>query len=120
MDKNGELIKGFTDAYTVRGDTRGFAGSETSGPMDSGAPVALEGKSVDRDATNSLGQIGQASQSDPMFDKFKHEMSDEGGGMSDIDSNKGSGSESPTPVASTGLALPMPDKFEKFADEQKL
>ena len=106
MDKNGELIKGFTDAYTVRGDTKGFGGSENTRPMESGAPITLLGRSADQSATNSLGPIGAETMSDPMFDRFKHEFSDEGGGMSDIDENKVSspGAADPVKVDSVGLA----------------
>ncbi len=69
MDKNGDLIKGFTDASVVRGDTKGFGGSETSSPMDSGAPVSTLGAATSRDATNSMGSVGDTG-SDPMDMKF--------------------------------------------------
>jgi hypothetical protein len=70
MDKNGDLIKGFTDAYTVRGDTGSF-GSGTSFPSD-GVPQWTDGKSTDGNAVNALGKLS-GTDSDPMFDKFKHE-----------------------------------------------
>jgi hypothetical protein len=70
MDKNGDLIKHDGDAYTVRGDTGGF-GSGTSFP-NVGAPSWTNGRSTDGNATNSLGAVG-GTESDPMFDKFKHE-----------------------------------------------
>lgn len=72
MDKNGDLIKGFSDAYTVRGDTGSFGGSTTTRPMDAPAPIWTDGCSTDGNATNSKGALS-GTDSDPMFDKFKHE-----------------------------------------------
>lgn len=80
---------GQEDAYTVRGDTSAFGGSTTSRPMDGGgAPIWTDGRSTDGNATNSLGGFGGEADSDPMFDRFKHEDEGEGGGFSDIDGNK--------------------------------
>ncbi len=89
-----------TDTSVVRGDDKGFGDAGVSTGMSPGAPVWTEGRSTDRDATNRVDGFGAEAQSDPMFDRFKHEENS----MSDIDANMGSGSESPESVASAALA----------------
>lgn len=107
MNNNGDLIKGFTDAYTVRGDTKSFGGSENSSPMDAPAPIWLEGMSVDANATNSMGAVGDTS-SDPMFDKFKH-ASTSGG-----DATSGTGTNSPDSVASSSMPSGSDPMFQEM------
>jgi hypothetical protein len=101
MDKNGTLIQNNDnkDAYTVRGDSKGFGDAGSTTGMDPGASVWLEGMSLDANATNAKGGFSGEADSDPMFDRFKPEMIS----MSDIDANRGSGSESPESVSSSPL-----------------
>ena len=70
VPNKGDVIRPsvFNDDGVVKGNIGGF-GSGTSNPS-SGEPAWLEGRSVDQDATNSLGAIGGAANSDPMFAKF--------------------------------------------------
>jgi len=90
-----------TDTTVVRGDSKGFgeAGSKTG--FDTSAPVWLEGFSVDGNAVNAMGAIGAESKSDPMFDRFKPEVVQSS--ESDIDANRGGGTNSPDSVASGGF-----------------
>jgi hypothetical protein len=113
MNNNGDLIKGFTDAYTVRGDTKGFAGSENSSPMDSPAPIWLEGMSVDANATNSMGAVG-GTDSDPMFDKFKHEAT------GNEDQILQAGSNSADGVASTSIPSGSDPMFEEVPHDNSV
>jgi len=85
----------------VRGDPKGFDFKDVGERegFSVGAPVWLEGRSVDRDAVNRVGGFGGETASDPMFDKFKHEENS----MSDIDANRGSGSEAAESVSSGSL-----------------
>ena len=108
---DGDLIKGFTDAYTVRGDTKGFGGSTTSSPIESKAPIWTEGRSTDANATNSLGAVG-GTESDSMFEKFYRGQLD-----------KVTGSESAEGVASTGLVdggAKSDPEGQELANEQSL
>jgi hypothetical protein len=113
MNNNGDLIKGFTDAYTVRGDTKGFAGSENSSPMDSGAPVWLEGMSVDANATNSMGAVGDTG-SDPMFDKFKHQATGNADQVNQTGSNTAEG------VASSSMPSGSDPMFEEMPHDNSV
>ena len=81
----------------VQGDTKGF-GSGTSFPAED-APVWLDGLSIDKDATNRVDGFGNETNSDPMFDRFKHELDS----MSDIDANKGGGTNHADSVSSDGM-----------------
>jgi hypothetical protein len=63
----GDLSNGSFDPSVVRGDTSGF-GSGTSNP-GVGAPVFLDGNSVDQNAVNAKGAVG-GTDSDSMFEKF--------------------------------------------------
>jgi hypothetical protein len=61
------------NVYDVRGDTHGFGNAGTKTGFNEDAPVWLEGRSVDQDATNVLGGITGDTNSDPMFDKFNRQ-----------------------------------------------
>jgi hypothetical protein len=95
-----EQVGGFT---FLEGEARGgktmASGNSTGTGLNPGAPVWLEGRSVDANAINRVGGFGGETSSDPMFDKFKHEENS----MSDIDANRGTGSESPEKVSSGSL-----------------
>lgn len=96
-----------TDTTVVRGDAKGFGGSENSSPTVSGAPVFTDGNSLDANATNSKGAVGDTG-SDPMFDRFKHFAT---GGADEVNF---SGSNSATSVASTSIPSGSDPMFQEM------
>jgi hypothetical protein len=71
---DGDLIRDYgANDGTVRGDTSELrdAGSNTGNEF-----AWLEGRSLDKDATNSQGAVGETD-SDPMFEKFNRKNTNE-------------------------------------------
>ncbi len=95
-----------TDTSVVRGDDKSFGDAGVATGMSPGAPVWTDAKSLDRDAVNREGGFGSEANSDPMFDRFKHEDEGEGGGFGDIDGNKETSSTNSADVVA-GSALPF-------------
>jgi hypothetical protein len=105
MDNKGDLIKGFTDASVVRGDTKGFGDAGINTGMDPGAPVSTVGHDVSRDAVNAMGSIAGATGSDPMFEKFYRD-------------DTLSGSNSPESVGSASFSAGSDPQEEEMPSEQ--
>ena len=58
---------------SLRGDTKSMPDRGTSTGMDPGADIPLEGMSIDPDAINRLGGMGNAAKSDPANDDSPEE-----------------------------------------------
>jgi hypothetical protein len=102
---------GKDSAYDVRGDPKALSDAGVNTGMSPGAPVWLNGMSTDGDAINRVGGFNGEADSDPMFDRFKPELSS----MSDIDANCGTGSEAPEAVSHVVLSGADSDpEFERY------
>jgi len=106
---------GKDNAYDVRGDPKALSDAGVNTGMSPGAPVWLEGKSLDQDATNSLGNFSADTKSDPMFDRFKHETIGDGDQANRDSESGGDAKDAPEKVSSMVLSGADSDpEFERY------